>query len=78
MELKLQNITKNYGEKVVLKDINVQLESGIYGLLGPNGAGKSTLIKLLTDNLKRPWILGTLMTRLATLHRVPHIFQSVC
>ena len=24
------------------------------------------------------WILGTLMTRLATLHRVPHIFQSVC
>ncbi len=53
MELKLQNITKNYGEKVVLKDINVQLESGIYGLLGPNGAGKSTLIKLLTDNLKR-------------------------
>ena len=53
MELKLQNITKNYGEKVVLKDINVQLESGIYGLLGPNGAGKSTLIKLLTDILKR-------------------------
>ena len=53
MELKLQNITKNYGEKVALKDINVQLESGIYGLLGPNGAGKSTLIKLLTDNLKR-------------------------
>ena len=46
MELKLQNITKNYGEKVVLKDINVQMESGIYGLLGPNGAGKSTLIKL--------------------------------
>ena len=53
MELTLQNITKNYGEKVALKDINVQLESGIYGLLGPNGAGKSTLIKLLTDNLKR-------------------------
>ena len=53
MELKLQNITKNYGEKVTLKDINVQLELGIYGLLGPNGAGKSTLIKLLTDNLKR-------------------------
>ena len=24
------------------------------------------------------WILGTLMTRLATLHRAPHIFQSVC
>lgn len=53
MELRLQNITKNYGDKVALKDINVQLESGIYGLLGPNGAGKSTLIKLLTDNLKR-------------------------
>ena len=53
MELKLQNITKNYGDKVALQNINVELEAGIYGLLGPNGAGKSTLIKLLTDNIKR-------------------------
>ena len=53
MELKLQNITKNYGDKIALENINAVLECGIYGLLGPNGAGKSTLIKLLTDNIKR-------------------------
>lgn len=53
MELKLEHISKNYGEKRALDDVSIVLEPGIYGLLGPNGAGKSTMIKLLTDNLKR-------------------------
>ncbi len=41
------HITKHYGAKAALSDINLTLEPGrIVGLLGPNGSGKTTLIKL--------------------------------
>lgn len=50
--LKCNHLCKNYGEKVVLKDINLSLQSGkIIGLLGKNGTGKSTFIKLINDLL---------------------------
>ena len=46
--IECRNVTKNYGKKVALKDVNLKLESGkIIGLLGPNGSGKTTLIKLI-------------------------------
>ena len=49
MELvKMESISKNYGNFTALTDINIVIEKGkIYGLLGPNGAGKSTLIPFL-------------------------------
>lgn len=52
MELKIQNLQKNYGSKRALKGVNMTLTEGIHGLLGPNGAGKSTLMNILTGNLK--------------------------
>ena len=46
------NLEKKYGDKVVLKDINLKIQRGkIIGLLGKNGTGKSTLIKLINDLL---------------------------
>ena len=46
--LQLKNVCKNYGDKEVLKDINLTIPRGkIIGLLGKNGTGKTTLIKLL-------------------------------
>lgn len=53
MGLEIRELSKNYGEMQVLKEITITFENGIYGLLGPNGAGKSTLMNLLTDNLHR-------------------------
>lgn len=53
MELKFENLTKNYKTKIALNHFTVSLTEGIYGILGPNGAGKSTLMNLLTDNVKR-------------------------
>ncbi|MEA4902907.1 ABC transporter ATP-binding protein [Desulfitobacterium sp.] len=45
--LECNGLTKTFGSKTALSDINLKIELGqIVGLLGPNGSGKSTLIKL--------------------------------
>ena len=49
--LEIINLSKTYGTKKALDNINFKLENGIYGLLGPNGAGKSTLMNIITENL---------------------------
>ncbi len=47
--LKVDNLTKKYGNQEVLAGISFEITPGnIVGLLGPNGAGKSTLMKILT------------------------------
>ncbi|KOC48217.1 ATP-binding cassette domain-containing protein [Clostridium botulinum] len=51
MGLKLLNVTKSYGSNVVLDNINLELENGIYGLLGANGVGKTTLFKVISGFL---------------------------
>jgi len=46
------NLEKSFGNKKVLKNINLTIPRGkIIGLLGKNGTGKSTLIKLINDLL---------------------------
>ena len=54
MELRIEEITKNYNQNKVyaLDNVSVTMTSGVYGLLGPNGAGKSTLMNIVTQNLK--------------------------
>ena len=51
--IQIQNLNKSFGKKQVLKNINLNIQSGkIIGLLGPNGSGKTTLIKILNGLLK--------------------------
>lgn len=46
--LKIEGLSKSFGENVVLKDINLEVKPGeIVGLVGENGAGKSTLMKAI-------------------------------
>ncbi|RGU92545.1 ABC transporter ATP-binding protein [Clostridium sp. AF15-17LB] len=53
MEFKIENLTKSFGTKEVLKDISFTFESGkIYGLLGRNGAGKTTLFNCVNKDIK--------------------------
>ncbi len=48
MVLTIQNLSKRYGTKEVLKNINFTVELGdIVSIIGPSGAGKTTLLKLI-------------------------------
>ena len=50
--LKIEKLCKNFGNKQVLRDVELTIPRGkIIGLLGKNGMGKSTLIKLINDLL---------------------------
>ncbi|PLX00424.1 MAG: gliding motility-associated ABC transporter ATP-binding subunit GldA [Marinilabiliales bacterium] len=51
-QVKVNDISKFYGEQKALNNVNLQVDKGeVVGLLGPNGAGKSTLMKILTSFL---------------------------
>ena len=48
MEIRLQNITKQFGREVVFRDLSRTLASGSStAILGPNGSGKSTLLQVI-------------------------------
>jgi len=48
MKLTITNLSKTYANGVhALKDINLEINSGMFGLLGPNGAGKSSLMRTI-------------------------------
>jgi ABC-2 type transport system ATP-binding protein len=45
-----QNVTKEYGKKEVLKEVNLKISKGeFYALMGPNGSGKTTLASILAS-----------------------------
>ena len=52
MELQLRNLSKQYGTKCAVDNVNAKLEPGVYGLLGANGAGKTTLMRMICGVLK--------------------------
>ena len=49
----LVNVSKAFGDKVIIRDFSAVLQRGDrIGLIGPNGAGKTTLIKLMLADLE--------------------------
>jgi heme exporter protein A len=54
MKITASGISKYFGEKKILRDINFEIESGMsIAITGPNGSGKTTLLKILCG-LMRP------------------------
>ena len=52
MELKIENLTKEFGQFTAVDHLNITMTSGVYGLLGVNGAGKTTLMRMLCTLLR--------------------------
>lgn len=53
MSIEVKNISKYYGNTLVLDDVSFSIPKGeIVGFLGPNGAGKSTMMRILTTYLR--------------------------
>jgi ABC-2 type transport system ATP-binding protein len=51
--LKIEHLTKEYGDKKAVDDLSLEIESGeIYGFIGHNGAGKTTTLKSVVGILK--------------------------
>ena len=51
MQLRTQNLTKNFGNRCAVDHVSLNFERGVYGLLGPNGAGKTTLMRMMVGVL---------------------------
>ena len=48
MKIKVENLTKEFKDSLILNDINLEFQEGkVYGLVGPNGSGKSVLLKII-------------------------------
>lgn len=53
MDLVLSNITKSYGDRLVLEDLSLTFPAGsITCIMGPSGCGKTTLFNLITGTIK--------------------------
>ena len=51
--LELEHLSKRFGDKPAVDDLNLEVEAGAFlGLLGRNGAGKSTTLKMVTGLLR--------------------------
>jgi len=54
MSLKIENVSKKFGTKLVVDNISIELDKPeVFGLLGTNGAGKTTTIRMLLGILKK-------------------------
>ena len=54
MGLKVENVKKTYGEKIVVNNISFEIQKpGVFGLLGSNGAGKTTTIRMILGILEK-------------------------
>jgi len=52
--LKIENIKKSYGTKLVVNNISFEMDKpGVFGLLGTNGAGKTTIIRMTLGIIKK-------------------------
>ncbi len=52
MELKIDQVTKRYKDKLAVDHVSLTLKPGVWGLLGANGAGKTTLMRMIAGIMK--------------------------
>lgn len=78
----VRNLSKKYGAKEVLKNINIQFDKGkVYGIVGENGAGKTTLFRCIAglENYEGEISanLNPIKNHLGLLLTEPFFFQKI-
>lgn len=79
--IKIDKASKSFRKKMVLKDINLNIEKRqIYGLIGPSGAGKTTLVKMIVGMEKADTgtieVLNKKMPNLEILQDIGYMAQA--
>ena len=80
--IKIENLSKYYGTKQVLKDINISFKKGnVYGIVGENGSGKTTLFRCIAElenyNGKITSDFQQLKNHLGLLFTEPYFFARI-
>jgi ABC-2 type transport system ATP-binding protein len=78
----IDHLSKSYGTKKVLEDINLTFNRGeVHGIIGNNGAGKSTLFKCIAGIEKHGGNISSdckpLKNHLGFLHTEPYFFSRI-
>ena len=78
----IQNLSKKYGTKEVLTNINIKFDKGrVYGIVGENGAGKTTLFRCIADLEDYEGEISSnsnpIKNRLGLLLTEPFFFQKI-
>ncbi len=73
--LKLDAVSRWYGNVVAVNGVSMELRPGVTGLLGPNGAGKSTLIAMMAGFLSPS--AGTVTLDDATIWRNREVYRTI-
>lgn len=80
--ISIENLSKSFGTKQVLEEINLKLEKGrVYGVVGENGAGKTTLFKCIAGLSSYEGIISSdykiLKNHLGFLQTSPYFFPKI-
>jgi ABC-2 type transport system ATP-binding protein len=73
--IRVEHISRWYGNVVAVNDISFEVGSGITGLLGPNGAGKTTLLHMIAGLLAPS--AGGVLVEGQTVWRNPAIYRRI-
>jgi ABC-2 type transport system ATP-binding protein len=77
MKIETKNLSKNFGDKKALNQLNLTIESNkIIGLLGRNGAGKTTLLQLLAGHTKPS--SGEILINGERPFNQSHVLEKIC
>src|SRR4051794_1024896 len=79
--IKVEQVSKSFGKKTVLSNIDLTIEQGqLFGLIGPSGAGKTTLVKMIVGMEKADTgsihVLDKKMPNLALLQEIGYMAQA--
>jgi len=75
--IEIRNLRKEFGKKMAVNDISLQVREGIiFALLGVNGAGKTTTIRMLTG-LSKPTSGEAFVLGKSILHELDAV-KEIC